>query len=160
MGIGHLERHTLQLIRNTNEHGMVVCCTATMVNEILLEISLQKMDTHPVDRSLVVKVYQKPILRGSKKLARWYFLIWMVQEKLHPVTDALIKSPSLLQPFKFRQKAEIVICCSRMGRHFIMSSSFLISASHIPFVSSWAECQQCHNSHGVVVEIPAPTGRQ
>lgn len=136
---------------------MVVCCTATMVNEILLEISLQKTDTHPVDCSLVVKVYQKQSYVGVKSLPGDISLIilWMVKEKLHHVTDALIKSPSLCSLSNLDKRLSLSVAVQGW-EHFIMSSSFLISASHIPFVSSLAECQQCHNSHGVAVEIPAP----
>lgn len=69
------------------------------------------------------------------------------------LADDLIKSPSL----KLKTKGWVcqLLFLFKDGSFFITSPGFLISASHIPYVSSRAECQQCHNSHDVVVEIPA-----
>lgn len=94
---------------------------------------------------------------GSEKLVRCDFVSLSGRLKRScTLADDLIRSPSLLQPLWFRQKARscLLLFLFKDGSNVIMSSSFLISAPYVPCVSFYIERQRCHNGHSVAVEIP------
>lgn len=106
-----------------------------------------------------VRVCQKQAMWEWKACQVWFFFFplsgWL--KRSCTLADDLIRSPSLLQPLWFRQKARVCLLLFLFndGSNVIMSSSFLISAPYVPCVSLCIECQRCHNGHSVAVEIPA-----